>query len=82
MSCQFNEVTYTIVYNGQIYNTKELRVTLQENGFEFKGHSDTEILLKSYIFYGKDVCKHLNGIFAFAIWNSKTEEIFIARDHF
>lgn len=82
MSCKFNEVTYTIVYNGQIYNTKELRETLQENGFEFNGHSDTEILLKSYIFYGKDVCKHLNGIFAFAIWNSKTEEIFIARDHF
>lgn len=82
MSCKFKEITYTIVYNGQIYNTKELRQTLQENGFEFKGHSDTEILLKSYIFYGKDVCKHLNGIFAFAIWNSKTEEIFIARDHF
>lgn len=82
MSCQFNEATYTIVYNGQIYNTKELRETLLENGFEFKGHSDTEILLKSYIFYGKDVCKHLNGIFAFAIWNSKTEEIFVARDHF
>ena len=82
MSCVMDGVTYTIVYNGQIYNTKELREILQENGFQFKGHSDTEILLKSYIFYGKDVCKHLNGIFAFAIWNSKTEEIFIARDHF
>lgn len=82
MSCRFNDATYTIVYNGQIYNTKELRETLIKNGFKFQGHSDTEILLKSYIFYGKDVCKHLNGIFAFAIWNSKTEEIFIARDHF
>ena len=82
MSCVIDDVTYTIVYNGQLYNTKELRETLLDNGFKFKGHSDTEVLLKSYIFYGKDVCKHLNGIFAFAIWNSKKEEIFIARDHF
>ena len=82
MSYKIGECTYTIVYNGQIYNTQELRKTLSENGFKFKGHSDTEVLLKSYIFYGKDVCKHLNGIFAFAIWNSQKEEIFIARDHF
>lgn len=82
MSCRIDDVTYTIVYNGQIYNTEELRKTLIDNGFQFKGHSDTEVLLKSYIFYGKDVCQHLNGIFAFAIWNSKKEEIFIARDQF
>lgn len=82
MKVTIDDVTYTIVYNGQLYNTKELRETLVDHGFKFKGHSDTEVLLKSYIFYGKDVCKHLNGIFAFAIWNSKKEEIFIARDHF
>lgn len=82
MSCTIDDVTYTIVYNGQIYNTKELRETLLDNGFKFKGHSDTEVLLKSYIFYGKDVCKHLNGIFAFAIWNTQKEELFVARDHF
>jgi len=73
---------YAIVYNGQIYNTKELRETLLENGFEFENHSDTEVLLKSYIHYGKDVVHHLNGIFSFAIWNSHTEELFLARDHF
>ena len=73
---------YVIVYNGQIYNTKELRKTLLENGFEFKGHCDTEVLLKSYIYYGKDVVDHLNGIFAFAIWDSKKNELFLARDHF
>ena len=73
---------YAIVYNGQIYNTKELRETLIENGFEFESHSDTEVLLKSYIHYGKDVVHHLNGIFSFAIWNSHTEELFLARDHF
>ncbi len=82
MSCKMGDITYTIVYNGQLYNTQELRQTLTNNGFEFKGHSDTEVLLKSYLFYGKEVCKHLNGIFAFAIWNDKTEELFLARDHF
>ncbi len=73
---------YVIVYNGQIYNTKELKKTLEENGFNFSGYSDTEILLKSYIHYGKDVVNYLNGIFSFAIWNTKTKELFIARDHF
>ena len=73
---------YVIVYNGQIYNTKELKQTLRENGFSFNGHCDTEILLKSYIHYGKDVVKHLNGIFSFAIWDSNKKEVFLARDHF
>lgn len=82
MSAKIDEVTYTIIYNGEIYNTEELREILKENGFKFKGTSDTEVLLKSYVFYGKDVVKHLNGVFAFAIWNDKKEEIFIARDHF
>lgn len=82
MSYRVNETTYTIVYNGQIYNSKELRKILSDNGFKFKGHSDTEVILKAYVFYGKDICKYLNGIFAFAIWNDKKGEIFIARDHF
>lgn len=72
---------YVIVYNGQIYNTDELKDCLVQNNFTFKGHSDTEILLKSYIHYGKDVVKYLNGIFAFAIWDSKNNELFLARDH-
>ena len=73
---------YVIVYNGQLYNTPELREILKENGFLFNTYSDTEVLLKSYIHYGDDVVKHLNGIFAFAIWNTKKQELFIARDHF
>ena len=73
---------YVIVYNGQLYNTNELKSTLEENNFKLFTRSDTEILLKSYIFYGKDVVKHLNGIFAFAVWNAKTNELFLARDHF
>lgn len=73
---------FIISYNGQIYNTKELRQTLEENGFTFEGHSDTEVLLKSYMHFGNDVVHHLNGIFAFAIWNEKKQELFLARDHF
>lgn len=82
MSFKFNDTTYTIVYNGQIYNTEALKDFLKSKGFEFKGHSDTEVLLKSYVYFGKEVCSHLNGIFAFAIWNDKEKELFLARDHF
>ena len=78
---RYQEGTYVIVYNGQIYNAKALKKILIDKGFEFDGHSDTEVLLKSYIHFGKDVIKYLNGIFAFAIWNTETEELFIARDH-
>lgn len=73
---------YIICYNGQIYNTKELRKELEGNGFIFQSHSDTEVLLKSYLYYGNEVVHHLNGIFSFAIWNSKKQELFLARDHF
>lgn len=73
---------YVIVYNGQIYNTKELQKNLKENDFTFDTHSDTEVLLKGFIHYGTDIVNYLNGIFAFAIWNSRTEELFVARDHF
>ena len=73
---------YVIVYNGQIYNTEELKKILQENNFEINTHSDTEILLKSYIHYGKDVVRYLNGIFAFAILDTNRQELFLARDHF
>ena len=79
---KFSYGKYVIVYNGQIYNTKELRKTLEENGFTFNGHSDTEVLLKSYIHFGNEVINHLNGIFAFAIWNEHKKELFLARDHF
>lgn len=73
---------YVICYNGQIYNTKELKNILLKNGFTFNSYSDTEVLLKSYIHFGKDVVNYLNGIFSFAIWNTSKNELFIARDHF
>ena len=74
--------TYVIVYNGQIYNKKELKETLLEHDFTINTHSDTEILLKSYIYYGKNVINYLNGIFAFAIWDTSKNELFLVRDHF
>ena len=77
----FSFGSYVIVYNGQIYNTKELTEELKKNDFEIKTHSDTEVLLKSYILYGKDVVKHLNGMYAFAIWDENKSELFMARDH-
>lgn len=82
MSAMKDGNLYTIVYNGQLYNTKELRSELEENGFTFDSYSDTEVLLKSFIFWKYDVVKKLNGIFSFAIWNSKKNELFLARDHF
>lgn len=79
---KFSFGEYVICYNGQIYNTEELKKVLQENNFIINSHSDTEILLKSFIHFGKNVINHLNGIYSFAIWNTKTEELFLARDHF
>ena len=82
MTFKYMGNTYTILYNGQIYNTEELRNELKGFGFTFEGHSDTEVLLKSYIHFKEDVVKKLNGIFAFAVWDTNTKKLFIARDHF
>ncbi len=82
MSFMYQNKLYTIVYNGQLYNTKELREELETNGFEFDSYSDTEVLLKSFIFWKYDTPQKLNGIFSFAIWNSYDKELFLARDHF
>ena len=77
-----NGNTYVITYNGQIYNCNELRKELKNYGFEFESHSDTEVLLKSYVHWGYKVVNKLNGIFAFAIWDENKKELFLARDHF
>lgn len=74
--------TYTITYNGQLYNTKELKQELLEQGYIIETRSDTEILLKSYMCWGYDVIHKINGIFAFAIWDETKQELFFARDHF
>ncbi len=71
---------YIIVYNGELYNTEEIRAELKSSGFTFRGHSDTEVLLKSYIKWKEKCVEKFNGIFAFAIWDKKEEKLFIARD--
>ena len=82
MSYKYNDTTYTIVYNGNLYNAKELREFLKSRDFEFETNLDTEVLLKAFVYYGKDVCKYLNGIFGLGIWNNKERELYLARDHF
>lgn len=82
MSIMHNNKVYTIVYNGQLYNTKELKSELKQNGFDFTTNSDTEVLLKSFILWKQELLRKLNGIFSFVIWNSSDNELFLARDHF
>ncbi|WP_332633908.1 asparagine synthase (glutamine-hydrolyzing) [Halalkalibacter flavus] len=80
MSRTYKNKTYTMVYNGELYNTEDIRKELLVRGHDFKGHSDTEVLLKSYIEWGHQCLEKFNGIFAFAIWNDKDESLFMARD--
>ena len=81
MTYQFEGNSYTIIYNGQLYNAKDLRNELSNEGFSFSGNSDAEVLLKGYIHFGNDILNKLNGVFGFAIWNENKQELFIARDH-
>ncbi|MDE6752236.1 MAG: asparagine synthase (glutamine-hydrolyzing), partial [Eubacterium sp.] len=71
---------YTIVYNGEIYNTEELRNELKDLGYEFKTHCDTEVILKAYHKWKEKACEKLNGIFAFAVWDDEEKELFLCRD--
>jgi len=69
-----------ITFNGEIYNHRELRIQLKKEGYQFKTQSDTETILKAYRKWGGECLKHLDGMFAFVIWDNKNEEMFIARD--
>lgn len=71
---------FVIVYNGELYNTQEIRSALRGDGVEFETHSDTEVVLKAFIRYGTSCVDRFNGIFAFAIWDSAGERLFAARD--
>ncbi|MCF0148786.1 MAG: asparagine synthase (glutamine-hydrolyzing) [Clostridium sp.] len=71
---------YVLVYNGELYNTEDLRKELIEDGYKFEGYSDTEVLLLSYINWGIDAISKFNGIFAFAIYDEKNKRIVLARD--
>lgn len=71
---------YTIIYNGELYNTKDIRVKLEQLGYEFFTTSDTEVLLTAYMEYGQEVVKYLNGIYSFVIWDSYEKCCFLCRD--
>ncbi len=70
-----------VVFNGEIYNFVELRDQLAKCGHQFKTRSDTEVIVHAYEQWGKGCVKRFNGMFAFAIWDSRKRELFIARDH-
>ena len=71
-----------ITYNGELYNTLDLRLELESLGHVFQSNSDTEVLLMSYIEWGEGCVERLNGIFAFAIWDEGEQKLFMARDRF
>ncbi len=69
-----------ITYTGEVYNFRELREELRGLGHEFRTSSDTEVVLRSYLEWGADFAERLNGIYAFAIWDPRTEELLLIRD--
>lgn len=80
MSRERGDHTYTMIYNGELYNTEDIRRDLLARGYKFQGHSDTEVLLTSYMEWGPACLERLNGIFAFAIWDTKEQTLFLGRD--
>jgi len=71
-----------IVYNGEVYNFSSLKKELQKKGYSFKTNTDTEVIVNLYQEYGPKIVKKIYGMFAIAIWNKKTNTLFLARDHF
>lgn len=80
MHLRQGENELVLIYNGELYNTPELRADLQTLGHTFRGHSDTEVLLHAYAQWGGDCVERLNGIFAFAVWEAGSQRLFLARD--
>ncbi|MBO9633349.1 MAG: asparagine synthase (glutamine-hydrolyzing) [Chitinophagaceae bacterium] len=73
---------YHIVHNGEIYNYRGLKHTLQQKGYQFLNQSDTEVILAAYDCYGPQCLQQFEGMFAFAIWDTKEQQLFAARDRF
>lgn len=71
---------YTIVFNGEIYNYRDLRRTLEAEGRVFRTATDTEVLLQAYIHWGNSALDRLQGMFAFAVWDTHADQLFLARD--
>ncbi len=73
---------YVIVYNGEIYNTEEVRNELIQKGYKFDTTCDTEVVLKGYAEFKEEILQKLEGIFGFCVYNRETKEVFLARDRF
>ena len=80
MAFSFGGETYILVYNGELYNTDEIRTELCKLGHKFSGHSDTEVVLHAYAQWQEKCLDRFNGIFAFAVWEEKAKRLFLARD--
>ncbi len=80
MTTRYGEKEYTLVYNGELYNTNEVRNKLIKQGHRFLSHSDTEVILKSYVQWKDECVNEFNGIFSFAIWDEQEQKLFFARD--
>ena len=80
MSLQFGGESYVITYNGELYNTEELRDTLRKLGHEFITHCDTEVVLHAYAQWQDGCVDRFNGIFAFGVWEKQKKKLFLARD--
>jgi asparagine synthase (glutamine-hydrolysing) len=72
--------TVHIVYNGEVYNFREIRETLEKIGHGFKSSTDTEVILTSYIQWGIECLQRFVGMFSLAIWDSRKQELYLARD--
>ena len=71
---------YILVYNGELYNTEEVRKELENKGHQFSSHSDTEVVLKAYVEYKENCAEKFNGIFAFAVYECHSKKLFLCRD--
>ena len=82
MALSWRGEDYILIYNGELYNTEDLRGELKAYDHQFIGHSDTEVLLHAYAQWGEGCLARLNGIFAFAVWEGSKKQLFLARDRF
>jgi len=80
MELELRGECFHLVYNGELYNTEEIRYLLLKEGHSFLGHSDTEVVLHAYAQWGAQCVERLNGIFAFAVWETRKKRLFLARD--
>jgi asparagine synthase (glutamine-hydrolysing) len=73
---------YSITFNGEIYNYREIRSELQEHGFQFRTGTDTEVILRAYQFWGQECLQRFNGMWSFALWDRRKQVLFCSRDRF